>query len=310
MALNKSTSREGPSAKRRKLNTPAPLPKPKTKTKQHRTTSKPANRTSTISPRRRWRSDAPRAQHSWQKVARANAESEQGTELERVNALLGLVVRRNRNQHRSQSWWRELISLRKGVGGLVRLGLGLGLGLEGGGKGKAGLRVMGEESSVAVRERLAREAKQSVQKSELDVLVRETLLPRCYISFSRIVRDPQFATLGVVLMGLLARVGGEVGLPEVQVEVVRGESLRVTGMDGERGEVVSREWWAERREGDGDEKGEKIERSEIVQEETVNGTTEAEEVKQKIERRMSSMREEKKKPSKKSTIDDLFAGLV
>lgn len=321
MAPESSHSHETRPTKRRKL-APPPF-----NTNNQRTTTSSSKPTPTsqstleshISPRRRWRSNAPRAQHAWQKSARANAESESGTELERVYALLCLIVRRNRNQHRQQGWWRWLIGLRRSVGRVVQLSVG-----------KGGVGEGWEEGSEAVRRRLQREAEVGVQKQAVEDFVRLVLLERCYGAFSSVVRDVQFAALGVVLMGVLARVGREVGLPEREVRevgVVKGVSLRQTGVD--QGVVVRREWRSggvdtetettvvsrDGDHGEGREESEIVKDSEI-EEEKVGGDEEIREVSREIRRADSVIASSsrtgkgKKKKGKKSAIDDLFAGLV
>lgn len=225
------------------------------------------------------------------------AETEPGaTELERVYAVLCLVVTRNANQHRGQGWWRWVLSLRRALGRLVKSEVDGGVKEQGSG-------------SQAVRHRLTREANLEALKAERVTFIREILLPRCYVAFSSVVRDVQFAAVGVLLMGVLARVGGEVGLPDearVEVEMVRGVSLRVTGTEEERGVLISREWWG------GEEKGEKIERSGIVGQD-VQGDRRVEEMGSTNLHNTVASKEDKKKTGKKgkkSTIDDLFAGLL
>jgi ribonuclease MRP protein subunit RMP1 len=209
------------------------------------------------------------------------------------------------------------------VGRVVRLSMRIG-GMAGAGNGKAGLG----EGSEAVRNRLQREAEVEVQKRAVEKFIRDVLLERCYGAFSSVVRDVQFAALGVVLMGVLARVGREVGLPVPvvqEVEVVSGVSLRQTGVD--RGVVVRREWRGGGVEtetavvaGDGDhgegrEESESVKGSGIEQEE-VGAYEEIKEGSREIRRAdsvtASSSRTGKGKRNrgKKSAIDDLFAGLV
>jgi ribonuclease MRP protein subunit RMP1 len=104
-------------------------------------------------------------------------------------------------------------------------------------------RSTGKDGSVRaedVRRQLGREKGLEVQKREVEGFVRETLIARCYLAFSTVVQDSQFAALGVVLMGVLASVGKEIGLPRVEVEKITGVSLRQTGVD--KGEVVGREY--------------------------------------------------------------------
>lgn len=283
--------------KRRKLliQTPKPInarPKPSTSILG-------SKQGSHISPRHLWRSSAHRAQHHWQVTAKAAANTEDGTEMQRVHSLLSQVHRRNKNQHRGQRWWKFLNLLRRKVGVLV--------------KSEMELREVGKawqhEGSEGVRKRLARETELGRRKADVEGYVRDVLLTRCYLAFSAVVQDSQFAALGVMLLGTLASVGKEVGLPKVEVEKIMGISLRQTGVD--RGEVVAREYSSPKPGGE-DDVGEVLDRSAVLKE-RVRGDEDVESVEMQVESQgavLAPARKEKKKKGKKSAIDDLFAGLV
>ena len=188
------------------------------------------------------------------------------------------------------------------------------------GMGRSGTR----SESESIRKRLQREAELEEEKTKVERFIRDVLLARCYIAFSTVVRDTQFAALGVVLMAMLARIGREVGLPEntLDIEVVRGVSLRQTGVD--TGELVEREWsgsksnravklggGSERGKGDGDSE-EMTDGGRPVEERSREDTTvfDVEVHTDSADTVIESKRKEKKKNGKKSAIDDLFAGLV
>lgn len=196
------------------------------------------------------------------------------------------------------------------------------------------------DDAAAVRARLEREAVLLKEQREVEGFVRDALVGRCYLAFSTVVRDSQFAALGVVLMGILASVGKEVGLPKVDVERIRGVSLLQTGVD--RGRVVEREYSSPKP--GWEDVGEVVERRHGLQERTIGM-----EIMEDIEDNMdieapttaetevrvgpelneegrstatslegaqilssTAKRKEKKGQRKgnKSAIDDLFAGLI
>ena len=215
------------------------------------------------------------------------------------------------------------MALRRETGRLARIQMEMA---PGSAERSSGTLGKGSESE-SIRKRLQREAELEEEKTEVERLIRDVLLARCYIAFSTVVRDTQFAALGVVLMGALARIGREVGLPEnkVDVEMVRGVSLRQTGVD--TGEVVEREWSGSRSrstlklgggsgggtgDGDGKEKGDGVkpvqerlrEDIDLVE---VNMEAHADSAGTATG---SKRKEKKKKKGKKSAIDDLFAGLI
>jgi hypothetical protein len=209
--------------------------------------------------------------------------------------------------------------LRRGTGRLVRFEEELG-------------RSTGNDGSVRaedVRRQLEREKGLEVQKREVEGFVRETLIGRCCLAFSTVVQDSQFAALGVVLMGVLASIGKEVGLPRVEVEKIRGVSLRQTGVD--RGEVVRREYSSPRPTREDAE--EVVERSMIVAREKEDRMEnevwrmKSAEGKQDVgedanasatvdmdtaasSKSTAKRKDIRKKKGKKSVIDELFASLI
>ena len=286
----------------------------------------PGSRPPRVSPRRLWRSNAPRSQHTWQVSAKAAANTADGTDLQRLYSLSSQIYRRNKNQHRGQKWWKLFNLLRRSVGRLVRISMEVGQ--------------RNGDDAAAVRARLEREAVLLKEQREVEGFVRDVLVGRCYLTFSTVVRDSQFAALGVVLMGILASVGKEVGLPKVEVERIRGTSLLQTGVD--RGRVVEREYsspkWG------WEDVGEVVDRRHVIRESMIDSEA-VEDIEDnmdieapttaEIEVRVgpelteeggstatslesaqilpsTAKRKEKKGKRKrnKSAIDDLFAGLI
>ncbi|KAJ9650616.1 RNase MRP subunit [Neophaeococcomyces mojaviensis] len=173
--------------------------------------------------------------------------------------LLTLIFRRNKNQHRSQLFFKHLCLLRASLTRLLKVHTSL-----------ATLSTTGSLGSSAdqIRQRFEREAALRSQREILEEHLRESLVPQCYVSFSGLVADSQFANLGVVLVSLLAEIAaGEdgVGLMKDDAEaepnlenvgppsvvqagtderpvkwggLLMGRSTKVTGED--QGEVVDR----------------------------------------------------------------------
>ena len=216
-----------------------------------------------------------------------------------------------------------MMALRRETGRLARIQMEMAPGSAERSSGTVG---KGSESE-SIRKRLQREAELEVEKTEVERLIRDVLLARCYIAFSTVVHDTQFAALGVVLMGALARIGREVGLPEnkVDVEMVRGVSLRQTGVD--TGEVVEREWSGSRSRstlklgggsggGTGDDDGKEMGDGVKPVQERLREDIDLVEVNMEAHADSagtatgSKRKEKKKKKGKKSAIDDLFAGLI
>lgn len=151
--------------------------------------------------------------------------------LERRVLLLNLIIRRNKNQHRAQPFFKHLCLLRSS---LVRL-----LSVQGQLEATLGLPATKAEE---VRKKFEREANLRSQKEVLEEHGREVLVPKCYVTFSGLVTDSQFGNLGIVLIGLLSEVAvGEDGLglmrnDEIDVTVVdvRGERALMTEDVGEK----------------------------------------------------------------------------
>lgn len=182
--------------------------------------------------------------------------------------LIDSVFVRHKNQHRSQAWWKPLSLLRKALRKYVMLEAHES-------QLKKPVRTASAVHAVVdakdVRRRFELEAQVRREREILGAWIRETLCPRCYVTFSGIVADMQFANLGVVLMGVLAEIAGVVGLPQGTdseqdgyADVIQGtqvatrqarsliaHSLQVVG--AERGTVVERIY-------DSDDLGEVIER--------------------------------------------------
>jgi ribonuclease MRP protein subunit RMP1 len=191
-----------------------------------------------------------------------------------MKTLLDQIWARNKNQHRTQPWWKWLGTLRKAITQLVILG-----------DRQSQLRQQatgtgtGTVDAKTVRKRFEQEAQIRRERDVCNERIREVLVPRCYVGFTGLVADKQFANLGVVLVGVLADVMSVVGAPTPSREedtspsaegdgegvsmkmkmngkptslTVTATSLRITGLQG--GQLVERMY-------DSDDAGEVVERT-------------------------------------------------
>ncbi|KFY74405.1 hypothetical protein V499_05563 [Pseudogymnoascus sp. VKM F-103] len=136
-----------------------------------------------------------------------------------IQHLLHLTAHRNKNQHRIAKWWASFSILRRQLGKLI---------------------TALEDPDAAFR----------AKKIEIEtrvVFLREEVVPRCYLAFSTVVADNQYASLGLMLMGCLARLNKLISFPkdegEEMEEVVKVEktaSSHVLEVE-DFGEAISRE---------------------------------------------------------------------
>lgn len=177
--------------------------------------------------------------------------------LEKRIHLINLIVRRNKNQHRNQSFFKHLCLLRTSLARLLSVSSQLF---------ELSRSTVSVRSSEQVRRNFEIEASLRSQKDVVEGHVREVLVPKCFMTFSRLVGDSQFGNLGVVLVALLSEIacgndgvgamrmshdGGEAVLGRSDQKrtdeqdmssawfgTLLGTSTRVTGED--QGEVVER----------------------------------------------------------------------
>ncbi|XMA12413.1 hypothetical protein WAI453_005204 [Rhynchosporium graminicola] len=243
-------------------------------------------------------------------------------ELTSISQLLHLTHHRNKNQHRLAKWWKAFSVLRRQVGRLVaevetleravKFSSGASLGEKSRKKGR-GKQLEKEEGSKYVTG--AREAVE-----ERVGFMKEWVVPKCYLAFSNVIADNQYAALGLMIMATLARVqtllksldkeseseseNGDPDLPPSAAKGLDAESVDIArGTD--LGEVVSREDVVDMEEDDGvdikrlKKKKKKRERVEDEGEaESAAGVA------------ATPAKRPKKKRKKGDAFDDLFAGLI
>ncbi|KAI9881387.1 MAG: hypothetical protein M1830_003394 [Pleopsidium flavum] len=131
-------------------------------------------------------------------------------ELQEVSKLLQLMFHRNKNQHRLTKWWKRLSMLKRSVTKL--------------------LREIAAKETEAVKTRVCYMA--------------ELLLPKCYLAFTNVIADQQFAAMGLVLLANLAKVSRIIGgmaakAPRLQTQPVHHMRVSTKG-DEDLGECVDR----------------------------------------------------------------------
>lgn len=154
------------------------------------------------------------------------------------------------------------------------------------------------------------------------VFLERWVVPKCFIAFSNVVADNQYAALGLMLMGTLARVqsvlkelgreredGNDEGVgeeKEVSREVKEGGDARETEIDV--GEVVSRKAFLGTEADDDGIKSQKSKKSKkrregLEWEESTAGAEPGGDA-------SSAKRPKKKRKKGGDAFDDLFAGLI
>ncbi|KFY35988.1 hypothetical protein V494_05419 [Pseudogymnoascus sp. VKM F-4513 (FW-928)] len=136
-----------------------------------------------------------------------------------IQHLLHLTAHRNKNQHRIAKWWASFSMLRRQLGKLI-----------------AAL----ENPDAAFRAK-------KIEIEKRVVFLREEVVPRCYLAFSTVVADNQYASLGLMLMGCLARLNKLISFPKDEDEEV-DEVVKVEKITSSHvlqvedfGEAISRE---------------------------------------------------------------------
>ncbi|OBT89839.1 hypothetical protein VE02_00866 [Pseudogymnoascus sp. 03VT05] len=136
-----------------------------------------------------------------------------------IQHLLHLTAYRNKNQHRIAKWWASFSILRRQLGKLI---------------------TALENPDAAFRAK-------KIEIEKRVVFLREEVVPRCYLAFSTVVADNQYASLGLMLMGCLARLNKLISFPKDEdeemdevVQVEKTASSHVLQLE-DFGEAISRE---------------------------------------------------------------------
>ncbi|KAI1393474.1 uncharacterized protein F4822DRAFT_423942 [Hypoxylon trugodes] len=135
----------------------------------------------------------------------SNEYEEALDQLQPLQPILQGFNHRNRNQHRRAAWWASFGMLRRHVDRLVYELLDFV---------SASLRTKSNSGSKKRKHDEGGRESKILQKIKGDEerlrghveWLRDVLVPKCYLAFSQLAADNQFATLGVVLLGALAQV--------------------------------------------------------------------------------------------------------
>ncbi|KAI1417841.1 hypothetical protein F5Y13DRAFT_63175 [Hypoxylon sp. FL1857] len=128
----------------------------------------------------------------------SNSTNEYEAALDKLQPLQPILRgfnHRNRNQHRRSAWWAPFGMLRRHVDKLVDELLDAAAAANAAAKSKGKKRKRDNDDG-----RAEKKARGHVK------WLRDVLVPKCYLAFSQLTADNQFATLGVVLLGALAQV--------------------------------------------------------------------------------------------------------
>ncbi|KAJ5204057.1 uncharacterized protein N7498_004936 [Penicillium cinerascens] len=173
-----------------------------------------------------------------------------------VHSVLHLIYHRNKNQHQGAKWWKWLSMLKRTTWDLGSMDP--------------------TKAASSYRQHLA-----------------SHLIPRCYLAFSTVVADTQFATLGIVLLAALARLAKATGVDSKMAAQAQPKIKKITP-------VVST----------ADDRGERVSRNEC---DALSGPAKAPVSKttaKPTDDKSSAKRTTKSSKRKKNAIDDLFSGLM
>ncbi|TGO49684.1 hypothetical protein BOTNAR_0421g00070 [Botryotinia narcissicola] len=227
-----------------------------------------------------------------------------------LNHLLHLTHHRNKNQHRLSKWYISFGILRRQVSRLLSI---------------IPEHVM--ESSRGKVKGKDRERKEREERELQDLVrfIQEDVVPGCYLAFSQLVANNQYATLGLMLMGCLARLYKVLGALRVltaeeiaeQAGVVKETpQLNEAEIEEDMGEKIVRDVPVSEMED-----SQKVERKEeddtdIQKAKPKKRKQDGEVVEPKTSKLASSNSTPAKPPKKKrkkkggDAIEDLFSGLI
>jgi len=163
-------------------------------------------------------------------------------ELSSISQILSAAAHRNKNQHRLAKWWKPFSVLRRNL-----------------------YKLISELETLSANEERLGETKKTTASREVverraEFMV-EWVVPKCYLAFSAVVADNQFASLGLMLVGTLAR--AQKVIKPLRKEIERDKDAEpdlndaLMGQEGlDFGEVIKREETEKNRVGMAEEDGE------------------------------------------------------
>ncbi|KAI1429336.1 hypothetical protein F5Y12DRAFT_481836 [Xylaria sp. FL1777] len=168
-----------------------------------------------------------------------------------LQPILAGLAHRNRNQHRRAAWWRHFGMLRRNCARLADelVSADAAARKDAARAAKTARAESKKESKKRRREELASGALRTVKSEREDdddvaargvvagetegnvrhaAWIRDVLVPKCYLAFSQLTADPQFAPLGIVLLGALAQIKAacDIAAPRPAAPVLSSPSAR------------------------------------------------------------------------------------
>ncbi|KUJ20163.1 uncharacterized protein LY89DRAFT_716595 [Mollisia scopiformis] len=230
-------------------------------------------------------------------------------ELTSITQILQLTHHRNKNQHRLAKWWKPFSVLRRNISELLA---------------EVDALETAEKFSTGEKGgRYVRDAREVVERRVEFVEV--WVLEKAFVAFSTVVKDLQYASLGLLLLGMLAKIkavirplGREKMEDEEEVEVETDGPEQFTDASGDPqekqdlGEVVRREELAGvLREEEKDEEEVDVVLKTPKPKETKNEVKIASESEVETQAKKRSKEEKKKKKRKRGdAFDDLFDSII
>ncbi len=145
------------------------------------------------------------------------------------------------------------------------------------------------------------------------VFLEDVLIERCYLAFGGVVADNQYAALGLMLIGTLARVRKVIGPLRREGDGEGRDMIRVEEMDGKEldlGEFIRREELVGKEGGEGEPDVKDVEEGAGLKTSTAKRNAGSTKGNISITEDTKSMKRPKKKRKKGDVFDDLFEGLV
>ncbi|KAF8859625.1 hypothetical protein BDZ45DRAFT_673166 [Acephala macrosclerotiorum] len=231
--------------------------------------------------------------------------------LHEINQLLHLIHHRNKNQHRLLKWYKPFSILRRNIAKLHSEVEILETAEKFSSKGGKG-------------EKYVKEAREVVE--DRVEFLGERVLGSAYLAFSTVVKNLQYAHLGVMLLGMLARIRSVIRPlgkekpeedeeeDEEEVFLKRSEQVMELAREDEDmqdlGEVVRREELAQDEEQDEEEETQAVPKTLKGKRAKAKAMSLLDSDSESRPRKSSKEEKKKKKRKRGDAFDDLFDGLI
>jgi ribonuclease MRP protein subunit RMP1 len=218
-------------------------------------------------------------------------------ELHSIAQILHLTHHRNKNQHRLVKWYKAFNLLRRHIS-----------------------KLSSELETNITYSALSAKAKKTIESREIVearvTFLEDVLIEKCYLAFSRLVADNQYAALGLMLLGILARVKRVIEPLRGERDEVMEEVRNEEGLKGDEvldfGEVIQREEILDLGRVNEDRPAEEDEENDAASSNSKKKkrSMTTEEAIAPVAEDSNIIKQLKKKRKKGDAFDDLFAGLV